>query len=163
MTFAVSAAAAVIHKWVDDQGITHYSDEPPSAIDTPVTRIDLPETESIQSDTENDYYSIANQWARLHQERLEIEKLRQAERQESAQKPSVTNVYIEDEDDGYGRIAVHLKPYYRKGKRKHFKEAKRGHFKRADHRQYTYRSHQREYPPGLHPSRRGLSGYKSFY
>lgn len=70
--------AAVAHKWVDADGLTHYSDTPPAA-STPVTRIDL--TAAKNTTREEGFHSIANQWQRLQRERwrrdrVELEKAR---------------------------------------------------------------------------------------
>jgi len=65
------ASAAVIHKWIDADGITHYSDEAPAA--TPVTLI---ETTVPETAAKNDgYYTIANQWQRMRHERQQREKI----------------------------------------------------------------------------------------
>lgn len=68
-----SAFAATIHKWVDENGITHYSDQPPEAA-TSVTRFEIDERGYSSSGTEQEsdrFYSIANQWKRINQERLQ--------------------------------------------------------------------------------------------
>lgn len=72
------AAAGAVHKWVDEHGVTHYSDEPPDNTET--TLIELPEptiarTASEDGGLADDYYSISNQWARMNEERLERERL----------------------------------------------------------------------------------------
>lgn len=147
LAFASTPAfAGVIHKWVDDKGITHYSDSAPPDDNSQSTQIELPEVQPTDGKTEENYYSIANQWARMHQERLEREKLRvQAEQARAQQKPSVTNVYVEENDrDGYA--LVYHKPHYKKRHRKHKK--------RAHNPGYTYRYYQSKYPPGLHPGRK---------
>ena len=70
------ARAAGVHKWVDDEGITHYSDDAPETVET--TLIDLPPPaidEKRPNEDENDYYSISNQWQRMNRERLEREQI----------------------------------------------------------------------------------------
>ena len=148
LTAAAPASAAVIHKWVDEKGVTHYSDEAP-ADNSQTTQIELPEVQATTDGAEENYYSIANQWARMHQESLEREKLRvQAEQARAQQKPSVTNVYVKDENnDGYA--LVYHKPHYKK---RHHKYQKRAH-----NPGYTYRYYQSKYPPGLHPGRNSSS------
>ena len=134
------ASAAVVHKWVDDKGVTHYSDEPPAAQGTESTQIELPRSAPATGTSPNDYYSIANQWARMNQERLERDKLRlQANQARAASKPAVTNVYANERREGYG---IAWRGIQRKHHRKH------------SHPNYTYRSHQSKYPPGLHPGRK---------
>ena len=70
----IGANAAEIHKWVDDKGLTHYSDAVPLTPATSVTRLEINTgniTRNAKSTTSENYYSIANQWQRLQQERLQ--------------------------------------------------------------------------------------------
>jgi len=92
------AYAEVVHKWVDTDGITHYSAEAPSSSMTPVVQIDLPASYRITVDAESDYYSIANQWQRLHNERIERDKLKlQLAKAKAAQLPASPQVvYINE-------------------------------------------------------------------
>jgi hypothetical protein len=74
----IDANAAAIHKWVDDKGITHYSDAAPSSPLTSVTQLEISTgntTKTALSTTPDQYYSIANQWQRLQQERLQQQQL----------------------------------------------------------------------------------------
>jgi len=79
------ASAETVHRWVDEDGVTHFSDTPPAAagaapeVETLSLPADFPEAE----DTEATYYSVANQWQRMKAERaakeeraLERERLR---------------------------------------------------------------------------------------
>ena len=70
-------SAATIHKWVDEKGITRYSDQAPGPA-TSVTRIEV-DTRGYASSSplrESDrFYSIANQWKRINQERLQRQQL----------------------------------------------------------------------------------------
>lgn len=154
MVFAASpGTAAIIHKWVDEKGVTHYSDEPPATQTTEGTQIELPQTAPAADASAENYYSIANQWARMNQERLEREKLRlQANRVRATSKPAVTNVYVKERREGYGIV-------WRGIHRKHHRKHKRGH----SQSNYTYRSHQSKYPPGLHPGRKQGASLKLTY
>lgn len=90
------ASAAVVHKWVDSDGTTHYSDEIPISAQSPVTRIELPDAPAATGDTASGEYSIANQWRRLHQERIEREKLALEKARQKAQQQQATEVvYVE--------------------------------------------------------------------
>ena len=73
---AALAQASVIHKWIDADGVTHYSDEPPTGSVTEPVQIDLPSPPGIANRAGNDYYSIANQWRRMHRERIDLERAR---------------------------------------------------------------------------------------
>jgi hypothetical protein len=92
------AYAAGVHKWVDAKGATHYSDEAPTSATAVVTLIKVPTTRSATADAANDYYSIANQWQRLHKERLEREKIKLAKaKQKSTQQQAPPRyVYIKE-------------------------------------------------------------------
>ena len=95
--------AVDVHKWIDEQGVTHYSDEAPEAIET--TLIDLPDPVVAVSGGENeDYYSISKQWERMNRERLEREKLalEKARIEAVLHPPATTTVYVRD--DGEDRI-----------------------------------------------------------
>ena len=66
--------AGSIHKWVDEKGVTHYSDQAPKSglYDTNQINVSNVYTGSLH---EENYYSITNQWARMREERLERKKI----------------------------------------------------------------------------------------
>lgn len=101
--FVSSAMATEIHKWVDEHGITHYSDEAPGVQDVEVTLIEVPATYSTNKNSEEDYYSITNQWKRIHEERIALEKIKlEKAKYKAAQQPSQPQVvYYEDRGGGY--------------------------------------------------------------
>jgi len=72
-----SVDASAIHKWIDENGMTHYSDEPPnSAISVIRFEIDpLGYAKSSALQESDRFYSIANQWKRINKERLQRQKL----------------------------------------------------------------------------------------
>jgi hypothetical protein len=73
-----AAAGDVVYRWVDEDGITHFSDSPPAARTTAqgdVESIALPENLPAAVNPAEDYYSIVNQWKRMREERNEREKL----------------------------------------------------------------------------------------
>lgn len=66
---AVAAAAegVTVHRWVDDQGVTHFSDTAPrTAVRSERWEVTVREAEP---DPAAGYYSVANQWRRLSRER----------------------------------------------------------------------------------------------
>jgi hypothetical protein len=70
--------AATIHKWVDERGVTHYSDKAPADPEASVTRLDISTGErdrTAPAASSDHYYSIANQWQRMNQERLQRQQL----------------------------------------------------------------------------------------
>ena len=96
---ALPAFAVGVHKWVDEDGVTHYSDKAPEATET--TLIDLPDPAAPQAGDdgiEDGYYSISRQWERMNRERLEREKL-ELERAKiaAARQPSPpSTIYVEN-------------------------------------------------------------------
>lgn len=95
------AHAAVVHKWIDADGITHYSDVAPGPAITDVSMIDVPTGKSDTTDVKDDYYSIKNQWQRVYKERLERQKLElERDRQKAAlQSTTPQVVYINESSD----------------------------------------------------------------
>ena len=74
----VAVQAAAVHKWVDDRGVTHYSDAAPGSAETRVIELDIDtgnSSSSAASEKSDHYYSIANQWQRIQQERLQQQQL----------------------------------------------------------------------------------------
>jgi hypothetical protein len=119
------AVAADVHKWVDENGVTHYSDEAPEAVET--TLIDVPEPSAVRgSDHEDGYYSISRQWQRMHRERLEREKLEvERERLRAAQKSTAPPTVYVQESDEVRYVPVYGGHAYRKhrGHRRHIRPA----------------------------------------
>lgn len=109
------AYAEVVHKWVGTDGITHYSAEAPSSSMTPVVQINLPASYRITVDVESDYYSIANQWQRLHNERIERDKLKlQLANAKAAQLPASPQVVYVNERQVQQSVAGYPTIRYRR-------------------------------------------------
>lgn len=73
-----AVAQGVVYTWVDIDGVTHFSDNPPvsdAVVDSRVESLAMPEGFPDPPDPDQDYYSIANQWKRMNVERVENEKL----------------------------------------------------------------------------------------
>ena len=80
-SISISAPAATVHRWVDEHGVTHFSDAPPAGVANDVKTLELSEDFPTAPDTRTNYYSIANQWERMREERdentrVELEKAR---------------------------------------------------------------------------------------
>ena len=80
LAFGATAPAATIHTWVDEDGVRHFSDVAPDD-NNDSERFDIKNVPA--ADPASDYYSIANQWARIRDERaaaaqrtLERERMR---------------------------------------------------------------------------------------
>ena len=87
--FAMGAnvSAVTVHTWIDDDGVRHYSDEPPVSAATAPEQIVIADTFATATKSDDDYYSIVNQWQRMREEReesnalkLERERIRAEER-----------------------------------------------------------------------------------
>ncbi|TNF89351.1 MAG: DUF4124 domain-containing protein [Gammaproteobacteria bacterium] len=128
---SLPAVAGVVHKWVDANGVTHYSDAPPPKAETAVTQIEVEARSPV--DNKGDYYSITNQWARMNRERIEREKIKlEQARLKAAQQPARTEVvYVEQPPEDTRYIGVYHVP--RHLKRGHY----RSHYKRGRHRHYA--------------------------
>ena len=157
ITFPVYAGS--VHKWVDEQGVTHYSDQLPENISNPVKQIDISNTHS-NSNNNNDYYSISNQWARMREERLERKQLQlEKAKLKAAQRPVEPQVVYVDQSDEYRSRPVYYPIYYRgyrhrykhynkhggyagkKLDRRHSKHVSGHHHKRLN-KNNSYRKHQ---------------------
>lgn len=108
----INVQAGSVHKWVDAQGVTHYSDQLPKSLASTnydaVKQIDVLDSysnSSRYSENQDDYYSISNQWARMKEERLErkqlqLEKAKLKERQKAVA-PQI--VYVNQAKDDRSR------------------------------------------------------------
>ncbi len=73
-----AVANDVAYKWVDENGVTNFSDKPPATVNSvqgSVEHIALPGDFAVPTDPAEDYYSISNQWKRLNEERIAREKV----------------------------------------------------------------------------------------
>ncbi len=150
------AQAAVVHKWVDADGITHYSDQAPEPSTTQVTLIEVPETRSVKGNMNNDFYSIVNQWQRMHKERIEHEKLKleQAKLKAAQQSATPQFVYI-NEPPAKQVVYAYPGAYYRRHNRSHYYKG---------HRHNSGYRHYRGKPPiGLHAGRLKLGSFKNVH
>ena len=123
-----------IHKWVDENGVTHYSDEAPVHSASEITLIELQATHSKNIDVENDYYSISNQWMRAYEERIAREKIKlEKAKVKASQRPAEPSiVYVNEPEDRYVvAYPYHFRHKY-KHKRKHKNKHKRRHRDRDD-------------------------------
>jgi hypothetical protein len=73
--FLQVALADAVYRWVDAEGVTHFSETPPADAAGPVHVLDLPPAPPASQETD-DYYSVANQAARMEASRLERERVR---------------------------------------------------------------------------------------
>ena len=117
----LSAYAANVYKWVDAKGITHYSDEEPASSTTQVTLIDVPATQSVAVNAENDYYSIANQWMRLHEELIKREKIElEKAKQKAALQPLAPQIVYVNEPNVNRYVVAYPGLFHRRHDRSRF-------------------------------------------
>jgi len=105
---AAPATATEIYKWVDENGVTHFSQMPPDLSITGVSQPTLHDTRPSDYDPEQDIYGVEAQAERMQQLRDEKREKRQAwlEREREAQKRQAVQ-YRDREYYGY--------PIYRPG------------------------------------------------
>ncbi len=107
------AFATEIHKWVDQDGITHYSEDLPADVEVAAEKLELPDaytTPPRQSD--DGYYSVINQATRLEASRLareeDLRKDRQQDLQELALESQQTPEVVDtQQDDRYYPVFFH--------------------------------------------------------
>jgi hypothetical protein len=61
--------AGTVHRWTDSHGVTHFSDTVPASAPIGISTLELDNNYPPLSDGVSNYYSIANQWARMRKER----------------------------------------------------------------------------------------------
>lgn len=71
---ACSAQAQTVKKWVDEEGVTHYSDQKPVDGDPGVKEIEVPEANVTPVDTEDANKRIQEQLKKMEQDRLAREQ-----------------------------------------------------------------------------------------
>lgn len=102
-TASVPVFAEIVHKWVDAQGVTHYSDQQPEDLSSSVKQIavsNIYSTSSRVHNQEEDYYSVTNQWARMRAERIERKQLQlEKKKQQAEQLVTPQVVYINQEEE----------------------------------------------------------------
>ena len=101
----LAAGAGAVHKWVDADGVTHYSDEAPDAGATEVSLVEVTVGYTPPADIEDDYYSIANQWKRMQAERLAMAKIK-LEREQLKAKSQPEVVYVELDRDRLSQLGL---------------------------------------------------------
>ena len=128
----IDANAAAIHKWVDDKGVTHYSDAVPSSPVSSVTQLEISTgniTRTSLSTTSDQYYSIANQWQRLQHERLQqqqFELRRSAINVNRSVEPTPAEDSYEPHTTRY-LVAYPARKHRRHGYPKYHQRPRRGH------------------------------------
>ena len=79
------AGAAEVYTWVDDSGVTHFSETPPAQHTSDTQLIEVTPTAAPASLADDDFYSVVNQADRMEARRLENEKLAAEKKQADAE------------------------------------------------------------------------------
>jgi hypothetical protein len=141
---AQQVQAKQFYKWVDDKGVTHYSEALPDQ-DIDHVALELSEDYSV-SNSQDDYYSIQNQLKRLQQRRSQqlVEKQQAAQVREAKQQASeIIYVQVEEPERHY-----YPPVYYPRYNSHHY---------RKDHRPYPKHGYQKFQKPYIEKSRSGIS------
>ena len=90
MLFSATAAAVIVHTWVDADGVRHFADAPPA--DNQASSEMKIDDAPPGVDVDTDYYSIVHQWQRLRAEReaqaaLDLERERVDAQRRAADQP----------------------------------------------------------------------------
>jgi len=143
------AQASTIHKWIDADGVTHYSDGAPPASVTDLEQFELPGLPApVANKSGEDYYSIANQWRRMHRERIELERVRAGRaRDPVGHRPAESSIVPAPES----RRSIVVLPRLRQ-RMPWPKPAA------AVTRRHPFAIPRRDWPVGLHPGRDDLRG-----
>ena len=140
--FAVETQAQQLYKWVDAQGVTHYSETLPSQH---IEHVAFEFTENYQvPNTQDDYYSIQNQLKRLQERRAQQHAEKQQAMKEKAAKqqtPEIVYVQTHEPERRY-----YLPAYYPNYNSHHYKKLYKEH----------HRKH-RSQKPNLDKPRSGIS------
>lgn len=117
---AINAQAQQLYKWVDAQGVTHYSESLPNPT---IDHVAFEFTEDYQvPNAKDDYYSIQNQLKRLQDRRAErrAEKQQAAKEKESMrQSPEIIYVLSSEPERRYF-APTYYPNYYTHGYNKHY-------------------------------------------
>jgi hypothetical protein len=104
--------ATEVYHWVDENGVSHFTQQAPSGELNGVEKMTLEDTTPPDYDPEEDRYGVAQQQERMAALREERKEKREAEikrqRDAAARQPVVRN----DNPYDYGRRAFWNQPYY---------------------------------------------------
>jgi hypothetical protein len=95
------AAAQEIYRWVDEQGVVHFSDTAPAAASGEVSTLTLEDTTPANYDPEQDIYNLAATGQRMQSLREEMAAEREARRERAAAQPPAIVQYPEPQHYGY--------------------------------------------------------------
>ncbi|MEZ5542707.1 MAG: DUF4124 domain-containing protein [Pseudomonadota bacterium] len=119
----VSGGSAPVYSWTDADGVTHYSESPPPDAATEHATLELEPAPVLPPPMADDYYSVANQAARMEARRLEQERRRaeirrlQAEAQRAAAEAAAAAAQPPEAAEARTEVWYPLYPWQRFGYR----------------------------------------------
>jgi hypothetical protein len=93
--------AQQIYRWVDEQGVVHFSDTAPPGDSGEVSTLTLENTQPANYDPEQDIYNLEATEQRMQALRDELAAEREARRERAAAQPPVVAPYPEQPHYGY--------------------------------------------------------------
>lgn len=109
---SATVMATEVYHWVDENGVSHFTQNAPPATIDGVEKMTLEDTTPPDYDPEEDIYGVAQQQERMAAIREERKEKREAglkrQRDAAARQPAVRY----DDPYGYGRRAFWNPPYY---------------------------------------------------
>jgi hypothetical protein len=98
---AQPAPAQEIYRWVDEQGVVHFSDTAPGGASGEISTLTLDGSPPAAYDPEQDIYNLAATGQRMQALRDEMAAQRDARRERAAAQPPVVVQYPEQQHSGY--------------------------------------------------------------
>lgn len=106
------AEAEEVYRWVDADGVVHFSDKPPASAQAGVTTMAVDSQPPASYDPDEDRYNVEATAARTQALRDEQAQAREARRQQNATAPSVVQY---PQSQAYAVDYGYLPPYNRPG------------------------------------------------
>lgn len=106
-----TAVATEVYRWVDEDGVSHFSQNPPSEDVDGVKKITLEDTTPPDYDPDEDRYNVAEQEKRMASIRDEMQEKREAERERRRKAAARQPVVQYQQPYSYGYSSF-LRPIY---------------------------------------------------
>lgn len=106
-------AAEQVYQWVDEDGVTHFSQWAPDNTVDGLSKIVLTDTTPANYDPEEDRYSIKALADQIESMRAQIEQKREEHRRRQSETNQQTIVQYQNYDSNYGTSAWYPPPLHR--------------------------------------------------
>jgi len=104
--------ATEVYHWVDENGVSHYSQNAPGTDVAGVSKMTLEDTTPPDYDPEEDIYGVEAQAERMALLREEMAEKREAQRERERNAPQQPVVQYQQPSYGYGYSDFLYPPYY---------------------------------------------------